>query len=223
MRNRWGQPFRHRAYRALTEVFVTTKLWNTDQGYNSALKAAQKSLRNLGVEYLDLYLVHWPLPESRRDSWRALEKLLADGKTRAIGVSNYMEHHLEELATYANVPPAINQIELSPYNYRSRQGVVNWCQRHQVVLEAYSPLTRGLKLDDPKLLEVAHKYGKSAAQVLIRWCLERGLVSLPKSTAPARIRQNADIFDFRLGPQDMADLEALDENLATNWDPTNAP
>lgn len=213
----------HASGLARDDIFVTTKLWNSDQGYDQALRALDTSLAQLGLAYVDLYLVHWPVPGLRLESWRALETALATGKARAIGVSNYMARHLDELLDAARVVPAVNQIELSPYNFASRQAVVDLCAAHNIRLEAYSPLTKGRKLDDPRLIALARPYGKGPAQILLRYLLQKGVIVLPKSTNPLRIRQNADIFDFTLSPADMAQLDALDENLITGWDPTNAP
>ncbi len=205
------------------EVFITTKLWNEDHGFARALGALDESLARLGLDYVDLYLIHWPVRGLREESWRALEALLAEGKTRAIGVSNYMLHHLEELLRLEAMLPAVNQIELSPYNLQSRQQVVSFCREHDIVLEAYSPLTKGQKLKDPELVKLATKYGRSPAQILIRWSLQRGFVVLPKSAKPERIEENAHVFDFELDEADMVALDALDEALATGWDPTDAP
>lgn len=205
------------------DVFVTTKLWNTDHGFDAALSACDASLARLGFDYVDLYLVHWPVPEARLDTWRAMERILGDGKARAIGVSNYMPGHLEELLADAAVPPAVNQFELSPFNYGSRRALVDLCDESGIVVEAYSPLTKGLKLGDPTLAAIGATHGKSPAQVLIRWALEHGFVVIPKSTNPERIRQNADVFDFSLSDGELAQLDALDEGLVTGWDPATEP
>jgi diketogulonate reductase-like aldo/keto reductase len=204
-----------------SEVFITTKLWNTDQGYESALRACERSLGELGLEYVDLYLIHWPVPGRRLESWRAMEKLLADGKCRSIGVSNFLERHLDELMANSKVVPAVNQVEFSPYLYQ--QGLLDYCRRHGIVVEAYSPLTQGERLSDPRLVEVGRHYGKTAAQVLIRWCLQHGLVVLPKSVHEARIRENAAVFDFEISPEDMRALDGLNEDLHTSWDPSDVP
>lgn len=151
-----------------SEIFLTTKLWNSDHGYDATLRACDESLTKLGFHAVDLYLVHWPVQGLRLETWRAMETLLAEGKARAIGVSNYMVHHLEELLEHANVVPAINQIELSPYNYLYRKEVVDLCRANDIQVEAYSPLTKAQKLHDPKLVELARKYSKTAAQILIR-------------------------------------------------------
>lgn len=204
------------------DVFVTTKLWNEDHGYDKALAAFDRSLDLLGLDYVDLYLIHWPVADVRLDTWSALERLTMDGRVRDIGVSNYMAPHLQEILDSAAVVPAVNQIEMSPYNYRSRQETVNLCNQHGIVVEAYSPLTKGRKLGDPALSEIAEPYGKSPAQVLIRWALDKGFVVLPKSINPGRIAENFAVFDFSLTDVDMERLDALDEGLATGWDPTDA-
>lgn len=204
------------------DVFVTTKLWNEDQGYDKALVAFDRSLELLGLDYVDLYLIHWPVAELRLDTWRALERLTLDGRVRDIGVSNYMAHHLQEILDSAAVVPAINQIEMSPYNYRSRQDTIDLCDQHGIVIEAYSPLTKGRKLGDPVLSEIGGPHGKTPAQVLIRWALDKGFVVLPKSVNADRIAENFAVFDFSLTDEDVARLDALDEGLATGWDPTKA-
>ncbi len=204
-----------------SEVFITTKLWNSDQGYDSALRAFDGSLRELGTDYVDLYLIHWPVPGKRADSWRALERILADKRARAIGVSNYMVRHLEEVLARSPVVPAVNQVEFNPFLYQ--RGLLEFCQRKGIQLEAYSPLTKGYRLGHPALTEVARRYGKSPAQVLIRWCLQRDTVVIPKSSQPERIRENASVFDFELSAADLAVLDGLNEDLHTGWDPTNAP
>jgi diketogulonate reductase-like aldo/keto reductase len=203
------------------EVFVTTKLWNSNHGYDPALRAFDRSLNRLGFEYVDLYLVHWPVPGKRLDTWRAMERILAEGRARAIGVSNYMPRHIDELMTHATIAPGVNQFELSPY--LARRNLVEMCRELGIVVEAYSPLTKGLKLRDRALVEIGRRYGKSPAQILIRWALEHRFVVIPKSVRPRRIRENIDVFDFSLAAYDLASLDALDEGLVTGWDPTDAP
>jgi len=205
------------------EVFVTTKLWNDDQGYDKTLAAFELSLELLGLEYVDLYLMHWPVEGLRLDTWRAMERLTLDGRVRDIGVSNFMARHLEEIVEHGAVVPAVNQIELSPYNYRTRLETIDRCRELGIVVEAYSPLTKGRKLADPVLAEVGSAFGKTPAQVLIRWALDKDFVVLPKSVNPTRIAENHDVFDFTLGEADIDRLDALDEGLTTGWDPTNAP
>lgn len=203
------------------EVFVTTKLWNRDQGFEQALAACDASLNRLGLDYVDLYLIHWPVEELRVESWRALERLYDEGKCRAIGVSNYTVRHLEELFGECEVVPAVNQVEFSPFTYQAE--LLDYCRGHGIQLEAYSPLTKGLKLDDPYLKEIASSYDRTPAQLLLRWCLELQVVTIPKSVTPARIEENARVFDFEITAGDMHGLNSLDENLRTSWDPTDAP
>jgi len=200
------------------DVFITTKLWNDDHGYDSALKAFDKSLKTLNVDYIDLYLIHWPVKGKRKDSWKALEKIYESGYCKSIGVSNYMINHLDELFSYANVIPAINQVEFSPYNYQ--KDLLDVSNRNKIILEAYSPLTRMKKLDDPKILPIAEKHHKTVAQVLIRWAIEHNLVVIPKSAHKNRIIENADIFDFSLDESAMKILDNLDEGFRYSWDPT---
>ncbi|MCJ7554346.1 MAG: aldo/keto reductase [Ignavibacteriaceae bacterium] len=200
------------------EIFVTTKLWNDDHAYDKALKAFDKSLNNLGLDYIDLYLIHWPGTDKRKEAWKALENIYESGKCRAIGVSNYMIHHLEELFTYANVIPVINQVEFSPYNYQ--KDLLDVCNKNKIILEAYSPLTRMQKLDDTKLTTIAKKYSKTVAQVLIRWAIDHEIVVIPKSVHKERIIENANVFDFELDAADMEILNNLDEGFRVSWDPT---
>lgn len=201
-------------------VFVTTKLWNDDQGYDSANRALDASLQRLGLEYVDLYLIHWPVPHKRRESWRALERAFADGRAKAIGVSNYLVPHLEELLGEAKVKPHVDQIELTPFLQRRETRAL--CKEHGIVVEAYSPLTRGLRLDDPIVARIAKDVSRSPAQVLLRWGIQHGHVILPKSVTPARIAENAEL-DFELTAAHMAKLDGLEEGLATGWDPDGAP
>lgn len=200
------------------EIFVTTKLWNGDQGYEKALRAFDHSLSALGLEYVDLYLIHWPVPGTREDSWRALQHILEEGRSRAIGVSNYTDRHLAELLSWADVPPAVDQVEFSPYLYQV--DLLEYCRGHGIQLEAYSPLTRGRQLKDVKLVNVARRVGRTPAQVLIRWALQHDLVVIPKSVRHARIVENAAVFDFSLSAEDMAVLDALDESHRFAWDPS---
>ena len=202
--------------------FITTKLWNTDHGYDKAMRACDASLQALGLEFVDLYLIHWPVENIRRDTWRAMETLLASGKARAIGVSNYMVQHLKELESHATVLPAVNQIELSPYNYLFRKPVIDWCSERGIAIEAYSPLTKSLRLRERRLLDLAAERGRSTAQLLIRWALQKGFVVLPKSVTPERIQENAAVYDFELTNDDIRRLDSMNENLVTGWDPTDA-
>ncbi len=204
-------------------LFITTKLWRDDFAYDRAIGAFNNSLGLLQMTYVDLYLLHWPVKDTRRDAWQAAETLYDEGKIRAIGVSNYMVHHVEEMQSYARIQPAVNQIELSPYNYLHRLDTLDYCEAHDIVVEAYSPLTKARKLKDPRLVTIAGGYGKTTAQLLIRWGLQKGFVSLPKSSKQSRIIENADVYDFEISTADMATLDSFNEALATGWDPTDAP
>lgn len=203
------------------DVFVTTKLWNSDQGYDSAMRAFEASRRRLGLDYLDLYLIHWPVPERREESWRALIELQRRGACRSIGVSNYTVRHLEEVLAGSGVVPDIDQVEFNPFLYQKE--LLGFCEGSKIQLEAYSPLTRGHRLRHPLVAEVARRCSKSPAQVLVRWSLQHGLVAIPKSSRPERIRENSEVFDFEISDSDMARLDALGEDLHTDWDPTDAP
>ena len=202
------------------ELFITTKLWNMDQGYNSTLRACENSLLRLGLDYLDLYLIHFPVSETRKESWRAMEALLGD-KCRAIGVSNFTIRHLEELLGEAKTIPAVNQVEFHPFLYQKE--LLDYCHRKGIQVEAYSPLARGERLKHPRIVSLSTKYSKTAAQIMIRWGLQHGLVEIPKSTKEERIRENSRVFDFEISAEDMRSLDSLNENLRLNWDPTNVP
>ncbi len=199
------------------QIFVTTKLWNDDQGYDGALRAFDASLERLGFDYVDLYLIHWPVPGKRLESWRALETLFEQKRARAIGVSNYLVNHLGELLPMAKVVPAVNQIELSPFLQRRETTAL--CKQHGIVVESYSPLTRGEKLDHPVVRAIASECGRSSAQVLVRWGIQHGFVVLPKSIRQERIIENRNVFDFALEPNQIERLDGLEENLTTGWDP----
>jgi diketogulonate reductase-like aldo/keto reductase len=203
------------------EVFVCTKLWNDNHGYDAALRAFDASLRRLRLEYVDLYLVHWPVEFLRRESWRALERIFADGKARAIGVSNYTIRHLTELLDYAKVTPAVNQVELHPF--LQQRELVEFCSGAGIVVEAYSPLTKGQRLDDSRLVAVAMETGQTPAQILIRWSLQKELVVIAKSSNERRVVENASVFDFELNADQMARLDALEADLHTAWNPASAP
>jgi diketogulonate reductase-like aldo/keto reductase len=202
-----------------SEVFVTTKLWNSDQGFDQALKAFDASLARLGLEYVDLYLLHWPVARLRLDSWRALERLHDEGRARSIGVSNFLLNHLQELLGKARVAPHVNQLELTPF--LQRRDSVKFCRENQIVLEAYSPLTRGQQLKHPEVVAIARELRRSPAQVLLRWGIQQNFVVLPKSVTPSRIRENANLFDFELDREQVTRLDALEEGLVTGWDPAD--
>jgi diketogulonate reductase-like aldo/keto reductase len=199
------------------ELFVTTKVTNSDQGYDATLKAFDSSLKKLGLDYVDLYLVHWPIKGKRKQTWMALEKLYADKKVRAIGVANYLIPFLDELNTYATTPPAVNQVEFSPYLYL--EDLLLYCKKFSIQLQAYSPLVRGRKLQDPRLLDLAKKYNKTPAQIILRWNIEHGVSPIPKSSNPARLLENAGIFDFKISPEDIAFIDNFHENFRVVDDP----
>jgi 2,5-diketo-D-gluconate reductase A len=192
------------------DLFVTTKLWNTEHGYDRALRAFDVSLGRLRLDYVDLYLIHWPVPSEDRyvETWRALEKILADGRARAIGVSNFQIEHLRRLLDETEVVPAVNQVELHPNLQQAR--LRKFDSDHDIVTESWSPLARGRLLEHEILTTIARKHGKTPAQVVLRWHIEMGLVAIPKSVTPERIRENIDIFDFELDSQDIAGIATLE-------------
>lgn len=202
------------------QLFITTKLWNSDHGAKSAVRACEESLRALGLEQIDLYLIHWPVERLRLESWKALDGLLRAGKCRAIGVSNYMVRHLDEIREAGLTVPAVDQVEFSPFLYQRE--LLEHCARHGIALEAYSPLTKGIRLRHPTVVKVARDHGRTPAQVMIRWCLQRNTIVIPKSTNRERIRENAQVFDFSLSDDEMTTLDGLHEELHTGWDPTDA-
>jgi len=202
------------------ELFVTTKLWNGDQGYDSTLRAFDDSLRRLGLERLDLYLIHWPAPKRDRylDTWRAFEKLLADGRVRAIGVSNFQPAHLRRVIDETGTVPAVNQVELHPY--LTQEELRGFDAEHGIATEAWSPLAKGGDLlKEPTVTSLASKYSRTAAQVILRWHLRLGNVVIPKSVTPERIRENIEVFDFELTDEDVAALSSLERGLRTGPDP----
>jgi len=200
------------------EIFVTTKVWNTDQGFDSTLKAFYKSLKKLKFDYVDLYLIHWPQPKTRCDTWRALIQIYDENRASAIGVSNYTIRHIEEVLHGSPFKPLVNQIEFSPYLYQ--KDILAYCTRRNILVEAYTPLVRGKKFGDPKLIAMAEKYSKTPAQILIRWALQVGTIVLPKSVHPERIKENADVFDFEISEDDMELMEEFNQNFRVAWDPT---
>lgn len=200
------------------EIFVTTKLWNDDHAYEKALKAFDKSIKNLGLDYIDLYLIHWPGTDKRREAWKALEKIYESGQARAIGVSNYMIHHLKELFTYANIIPAVNQVEFHAFLYLKE--LLEFCKNNKIAFEGYSPLAKMKRRDDPVVTKLMEKYGKSYAQIMIRWSLQHGVITIPKSAARERIYENADVFDFEISGDDMNLLNNSGGSFRFSWDPT---
>jgi diketogulonate reductase-like aldo/keto reductase len=203
------------------EIFITTKVWNEDQGYGKTLKAFDESLIKLDSGYIDLYLIHWPLRELRRETWKALEKKYHEGKVRSIGVSNYTVRHLDELLLNCSVNPAVNQVELSPYLQQPE--LLEYCSQKDIVVQAYSPLVRGRKFDDVRLIGLAHKYSKTPAQILIRWSLQMNTVTLPKSVRKEKIEENVNVFDFNLSNEDLEFMKTFDESFRIAWNPSNIP
>ncbi|MBY8880066.1 aldo/keto reductase [Actinacidiphila acidipaludis] len=201
------------------ELFVTTKVWNADQGHDATLRAFDASLGRLGLDHVDLYLIHWPAPAQDRylDTWRALRTLLADGRTRAVGVSNFQPAHLRRLIEDSGVVPAVNQVELHPGLQQRELRAVH--AEYGIATEAWSPLAQGALLAEPALAAIARRHGRSPAQVVLRWHLQLGTVVIPKSVTPARIRENLDVFGFALDDAEMAAIAALDRGMRTGPDP----
>ncbi len=202
------------------DIFVTTKLANADQGYDEALRAFDASIADLGLDAVDLYLMHWPAAAKRLDSWRAMERIYAEGRARAIGVSNFVVHHLEELFANANTKPHINQIELHPFC--QQRATVDWCRANGVLVEAYSPLTKGRRIDDATIGRIAREAGKTPALVMIRWGLQKDFIEIPKSANKARIDENASVFGWSLSDEQMATLDALEADAHVAWNPNEA-
>ncbi|MFX0555986.1 aldo/keto reductase [Maribacter sp. CXY002] len=192
------------------DIFLVTKVWNSDQGYESTLQSFEDSINRLQVDYLDLLLIHWPVKEKYKDTWRAMEYLYKQKKVRAIGVSNFLQHHLEDLMTTANIVPMVNQMEFHPYVVQ--QALLDFCNKNTIQYEAWSPFMQGKVFGLDICKELAEKYGKSVAQIILRWNLQKGVVTIPKSIHKDRIVSNADIFDFELSEKDMAYLDSLDRD-----------
>ncbi|RKT88999.1 Aldo/keto reductase [Saccharopolyspora antimicrobica] len=201
------------------ELFITTKLWNDDQGYDATLAAFDRSLAELGLDHVDMYLIHWPTPARDRylDTWKAIEKLVADGRVRAAGVSNFQPAHLRRLLGSSSLVPVVNQVELHPGLQQRELRVLH--AEHGIATEAWSPLAQGAMLRESALTDIAERHGKSPAQVVIRWHLQLGNIVIPKSVTPSRIRQNIDVFDFALTEDEMTAIAGLDRGLRTGPDP----
>ncbi|MER7917008.1 MULTISPECIES: aldo/keto reductase [unclassified Streptomyces] len=202
------------------EIFVTTKLWNSDQGYDATLRAFDTSLGKLGLDHLDLYLIHWPLParDTYVDTYKALEKLYADGRVRAIGVSNFLPEHLRRLAEETSVVPAVNQIELHPH--LQQHAAREYHAEHGIRTEAWSPLGQGKGLlEVPAIVAIAQKHNRTPAQVVLRWHVQQGTIVIPKSVTPSRIKENIEVFDFSLDAEDLAAIGALNEDRRIGPDP----
>jgi diketogulonate reductase-like aldo/keto reductase len=207
------------------EIFVTSKLTNSEHGYEKTMAAFEGTMQKLGMEYLDLFLIHWPNPKAFRDNWKeanagtwkAFEELYKAGRIRAIGVSNFHQRHIEPLLETATVAPQVNQIRLCPGD--TQDEVVEYCRRQNILLEAYSPLGVGKIFEVPQMRELAGKYGRSIARICIRWSLQMGFLPLPKSITPERIRENAQVFDFELSPEDVKRIAALKGCVGYSKDP----
>ncbi|HET7578040.1 MAG TPA: aldo/keto reductase [Bacillales bacterium] len=199
------------------DLFITTKVWNDRQGYDETLKAFEESRKKLDLDYVDLYLVHWPVSGKYKETWKALEKLYKDGLVRAIGVCNFNIHHLEDLMAENEVNPMVNQVEFHPR--LTQKDLLAFCKDHDIQLEAWGPLMRAKILDHPVLVELAEKYSKTPAQIVLRWELQLGVVTIPKSVHEKRIRENADLFDFELSGEDIAKIDELNQNERTGPDP----
>jgi len=199
------------------EIFVTTKVNNTDQGYDSTLRAFEESMKKLDIGYIDLYLVHWPIKGKRQDTWKALEKLFDEKQVRAIGVANYLVPFLDELSTYSNIIPAVDQVEFSPWLYLD--DLLESARKSGIALQAYTPLARGRKFDNEILQQLKNKYNKTESQVVLRWLLQLGVSAIPKSSNPKRIEENFSVFDFSLSEEDMQEINSMNENYRIVDDP----
>jgi diketogulonate reductase-like aldo/keto reductase len=207
---------------AREELFVTTKLWNSDQGYDTTLRAFDTSLEKLGLDYVDLYLIHWPLPSKNLavDTYKAFEKIQADGRAKSIGVSNFLPEHLEQLLAETSVIPAVNQIELHPH--LQQRAAREFHAEQGIATEAWSPLGQGKGLlEVPAIVAIAQKHGRTPAQIVLRWHIQLGNVVIPKSVTPSRIKENIDVFSFELDPEDMAAISALNEDRRLGPDPAS--
>ncbi len=200
------------------DIFLTSKVWNDDQGYDSTLKAFNASLERLGTDYLDLYLIHWPTRRNK-DTWRAMETLYREGKVKAIGVSNFQTHHLEDLLAACEIKPMVNQVEFHPYLVQST--LFEFCRRNHIQIEAWSPLMQGKMVDVSELKDLGEKYNCSVAQIILRWDIQMGVVTIPKSIRRDRMKENVDIFDFTISEEDMALITALDRGKRFGPNPDN--
>lgn len=201
------------------DVFAVSKVWNSDQGYDNTLMAFDDSLKRLELDYLDLYLVHWPVAGKYKDTWSALERLYKEKRVRAIGVSNFMQHHLEDLLETSTIVPMVNQMEFHPYLVQ--QDLVDFCNTHKIQYEAWSPMMQGRIFELDIFKELSGKYQKSIAQIVLRWNLQKGVITIPKSAKKERIIANANIFDFALSDEDMRFLDGLNKGQRFGPDPNN--
>jgi diketogulonate reductase-like aldo/keto reductase len=199
------------------EIFITTKVWNSDHGYDNTLRAYDHSLQLLGTDYADLYLIHWPVTGKFKETWRALEKIYAEGRVRAIGISNFLKVHLDNLLPDVTIVPAVNQMEYHPYLMQN--DLVDQCTANGIVYQAWSPIMQGRVNDIAVIKQIGKKYRKNPAQVVLRWDLQKGVITIPKSVNQARIISNAEIFDFELTMEEVAAIDALDCNHRFGYDP----
>lgn len=201
------------------DLFITSKVWNSHHGYDNTLRAFEESMEKLKLEYLDLYLIHWPTPmyDQYIETYKALEKLYHDGRVKAIGVSNFHIEHLERVLNECDVTPVLNQVEYHPYLQQDE--LKKYCREHSILIEAWSPLARGNVLNDPAIVHLAKKHQKSPAQIVLRWHIQQDSIIIPKSVTPSRIRENFHIFDFELSTEDMKKIEKLNRNERTGRDP----
>ncbi len=199
------------------EIFVTTKVGDADHGYDETLRAFDTSLQKLQMEYVDLYLIHWPIKGKRKETWLALEKLYADKRVKAIGVANYLIPFLRELETYASVVPMLDQVEFTPWLFQ--QDLLNYCKDKNIQLQSYSPITRGKKLNDPRLLQLGSKYDKTPAQVVLQWNIAHGISTIPKSSSKERLQENFDSLSFNLSAEDISFMDGFNENFRICDDP----
>ena len=203
------------------DIFITTKIRVENMAIGHTTKSFKSSLEHLQTEYVDLLLLHFPVTLARKKAWLDLEKIYESGQAKNIGVSNYTIKHLEEMKEYASVMPAVNQVEL--HVFLQQPELVDYCRQHGIVVEAYSPLAHGKEMKNPDVQAMAERHGKSYAQIMLRWCVENGLVLLPKSVTPSRVRQNIELYDFELYLEELQALAKLDQGLRTCWDPTHIP
>ena len=202
------------------EVFLASKVWNDEQGYDAAFAALERSLTRLGTDYLDLYLVHWYRPETP-ETWRAMERMLSEGTVRAIGVCNHLEHHIEHLLSGAEVVPMVNQYEFHPW--LQQPGLLGYCEGRDIVVQAWAPLMRGRVAEVPEIVEIGRRHDKTATQVTLRWILQHGVTTIPKSVHPERIAENADVFDFQLTVEEMRTIDLLDRGERLGAHPDVGP
>lgn len=201
------------------QLFITTKVWNEDQGYTRTVEACKASLERLGLQYLDLYLIHWPATKLRYESWKAFEKLHNTGVIKAAGVSNFTIEHLEDLKEQNDFRPAVNQVEFHPFIYEQQKPLLEYCREHDIVVEAYSPISRLANTDNKTISEIADRLERTPQQIVLRWCIQHGTVPLPRSTSAMHVASNFEVFDFELSDADMKALNSISDGERVTWDP----